>query len=116
MNSLTPQINEIVTDLFDKGYYPDDLKKPFGNKLFWDQSIPYESAKLNFNNAEMKITGWINAAELITGSDESFNTMLIEAFKSAITEQWELRMSALVEDGYENLKYTAEHEGDKTAA
>lgn len=107
-NSLIPQINEIVTDLFDRGYYPDDLTKPFTQKLFWDQSIPYESAKLNFNNAEMKITGWINAAELITGSDDSFNTMLIEAFKNAITEQWELRMTSFVEDGLERLKYNGE--------
>jgi hypothetical protein len=106
--TLTPQINEIVTDLFDKGYFPDDLTKPFSNKLFWDQSIPYASAKLNFNNAEMKLTGWINAAELITGNDDSFNTMLIEAFKNAIAEQWELRMAVLVEDGFERLEYMAE--------
>jgi hypothetical protein len=115
MNSLIPQINEIITDLFDKGYYPDDLTKPFSNKLFWDQSIPYESAKLNFDHAEMSLTGWINAAELITGSDESFNTMLIEAFKNAITEQWELRMAVLVGDGYNILELHAEHKGDTAA-
>lgn len=108
MNSLTPQINEIIVNLFDNGYYPDDLTKPFTQKLFWDQSIPYESAKLNFNNAEMKLTGWINAAELITGSDESFNTMLIEAFKNAIAEQWELRMAVRIEDGFERLEYEME--------
>lgn len=115
MNSLTPQINEIVTDLFNQGYYPEDLTKPFNNKLFWDQSIPYESAKFNFNNAEMKITGWINAAELITGSDDSFNAMLIEAFKNAIASQWELRMSVLVADGYNVLELHAEHKGVNAA-
>ena len=116
ISSLITQINEIVTDLFNQGYYPEDLTKPFANKLFWDQSIPYESAKLNFNNAEMKLTGWINAAELITGNDDLFNTMLIEAFKNAITSQWELRMSALVADGYNILELHTEFEGANTAA
>lgn len=112
---LMPQINEIVTDLFNQGYYPDDLTNPLSNKYSWDQTIPYNSAKLNFNNAEMKLTGWINAAELIIGSDESFNTMLMESFRNAITEQWELRMSVSIEDGYNILELHAEHEGASAA-
>ena len=108
MNELIPQINEIVTDFFNQGYYPEDLQLPLYNRYLWDQMIPYADVKLNFNYAEMKLTGWINAAECITGSDDSFNLRLMEIFKTAITEQWELRMP--VEDGFKQLEFNHEHQ------
>lgn len=105
---IKPQVNEIISDLFSNGYYPDDLQKPLTKPLYWDQSIPYASVKLHFDHADMKLTSWINAAEAVTGNEEPFNLALIELFRESITEQWTSRMEVLVSDGYEQLKLNHE--------
>lgn len=93
-----PQVEEIICELFVKGYTADELIPQ--NELYWWQHPAYEKETLHYENAELTLVGWLNVVELTTENrdTESFNLALMQSFADAIEYQWDVRQKDLQED------------------
>lgn len=93
-----PQLDSIISELLSESCQPHCLLEPLNNTLYWWVQKPYTDMTLHYEHAEMSIVGWLNTIELITGSDEQFNSDLIHMIQCTIERQWEIKLREWAED------------------
>lgn len=104
INHITPQLDEMVNDLFFDGYTPDELNKKLNNKLYWWDEEIFRKEKFNWNRADQTFVAWLNVVEILGLDVEAFNAALIEAIRASIESQWEIRMQEQEEDYLNELR------------
>lgn len=102
-----PQLDEFIADKLSWICPPESLLEPLDNIMYWWQDSQYKDIKLHYDHADMTLVAWMNAVEIITGSDTAFNLDLIQQLRNTIERQWEIKVRDWAEDYKEEMRVSA---------